>query len=604
MGNQFVALGAWSGSRLNPYGKSKYRVFGMTLNSMRLSSTLVTSVEGLVPMRSLRFKIASEPGEFEQISRLNYQTFVGEIPQHQPNPARLLVDKFHEQNTYIICLREHEVIGMIAIRAERPFSLDAKLEDLDSYLPAGHRISEFRLLSVLPKYRKGKVFLGLGQAAAAYCLQQGYDLAIISGTVKEQRLYRHLGFVPFGPLVGTPEAQYQPMYLTLESFRAACPHLLRPNSRAQTRRGPVNLLPGPVNLHPEVMKAFQNGLVSHRSHRFLKDLDCTKRMLCQLTGARFVELLTGTGTLANDVIAGQLSLNHDRGLILTNGEFGNRLVDHATRFGLRFEVLPAAWGEPYDYELIEEFLDQNHDVDWLWCVHCETSTGILNDLELVKKICRKHNLQLCVDCISSLGTIPVSLRDIHFGSGVSGKGLSSISGISMVFYNHPVESQPQHLPRYLDLGYYAKKQGIPFTICSNLIYALKTAISRVPSEQHYENIRLLSGWVRRELRSRGFTIIAPDSHSSPAVISIGLPKGISSREIGRVLEQNGYLVHYNSKYLLANNWIQICLFGACDTKSVASAIVYLDETVSLASEKGTGTFSSDASEKLSQSPRL
>ena len=32
------------------------------------------------------YRIAREPWEFEQIHRLNYRTFVEEIPQHPPNP--------------------------------------------------------------------------------------------------------------------------------------------------------------------------------------------------------------------------------------------------------------------------------------------------------------------------------------------------------------------------------------------------------------------------------------------------------------------------------------------------------------------------------------
>jgi hypothetical protein len=46
----------------------------------------------------------------------------------------------------------------------------------------------------------------------------GCDLAVISGTVRELKLYRRLGFQPFAERVGTEIASYQPMYLTLYSF--------------------------------------------------------------------------------------------------------------------------------------------------------------------------------------------------------------------------------------------------------------------------------------------------------------------------------------------------------------------------------------------------
>ena len=75
-------------------------------------------------------KVATEAWEFEQIHRLNYQTFVEEIPQHPPNPEKKLVDKFHQENTYLICLYRLQVVGMVAVRDRRPFSLDAKLDSL------------------------------------------------------------------------------------------------------------------------------------------------------------------------------------------------------------------------------------------------------------------------------------------------------------------------------------------------------------------------------------------------------------------------------------------------------------------------------------------
>ena len=165
----------------------------------------------------LTFKVATETWEFEQIHRLNYETFVEEIPQHEPNPDRVLIDRFHDKNTYVVCVRGEQFIGMVAVRGDRPFSLDHKLEDLDSYLPAKRPICEIRLLAVDRAYRNGRIMQGLLTTLAGLCRSRGYRLAIVSGTVREQRLYRRLGFVPFGPLVGTDGAMYQPMYRPLET---------------------------------------------------------------------------------------------------------------------------------------------------------------------------------------------------------------------------------------------------------------------------------------------------------------------------------------------------------------------------------------------------
>ena len=168
-------------------------------------------------MRRLEFSIA-DPSDFEEIHRLNYETFVEEIPQHAPNESRRLVDRFHAENTYFICRADDRLVGMVCGRCGRPFSLDQKVADLDRWLPAHRQLVEVRLLSVERAHRKTSVFLGLMTSLSRHYISRGCDLAVISGTVRELKLYRHLGFEPFGGLVGSDDALYQPMYLTLDAF--------------------------------------------------------------------------------------------------------------------------------------------------------------------------------------------------------------------------------------------------------------------------------------------------------------------------------------------------------------------------------------------------
>src|ERR1700741_854821 len=106
------------------------------------------------------YKVAGEPREFEMIHALNYRTFVEEIPQHAANGERRLVDRFHAENTYVIALDGDQLAAMVAIRGERPFSLDEKLPDLARYLPHARRLCEIRLLALEPRYRKSAVFAG------------------------------------------------------------------------------------------------------------------------------------------------------------------------------------------------------------------------------------------------------------------------------------------------------------------------------------------------------------------------------------------------------------------------------------------------------------
>jgi aspartate aminotransferase-like enzyme len=514
----------------------------------------------------LVFKIATQEKEFEQIHRLNYKTFVEEIPQHEDNPSGMMVDKFHDENTYIICLQGDKLLGMIAVRGERPFSLDEKLDDLDSYLPEGRGVCEIRLLSVEKVGRGRQIFYGLLKEVTQYCLSEGYDLAVISGTTRQLKLYQHIGFVPFGPEVGTDTARYQPMYLSLEKYQRSAMDFFRTSLKNLDKQPIINLLPGPVNINHKVFQVFSDTPTSHRSDQFMRDFAELKSLLCDFTRAERVEILMGSGSLSNDVIAAHLALLGQKGLMLSNGEFGDRIIDHARRAGLDFDEIRLGWGEIYDYDEVAARLDGDSAIGWVWSVHCETSSGVLNELETLKRICGERQLKLCMDCISSLGTVPLDLQGLYMASGVSGKGLGSLPGLSMVFYNHHLEPAPHRLPRYFDLGYYASKSGVPFTISSNLVYALKKAMDNIEPDARFEKIAAFSRRLRSEMEKLNFRILTPWEHSSPAVISIELPASLNSEEIGRRLEEAGFFLSYKSEYLLRRNVIQVCLMGEFSEK--------------------------------------
>jgi aspartate aminotransferase-like enzyme/predicted N-acetyltransferase YhbS len=419
----------------------------------------------------ITFKIATERDELEQVHQLNYRTFVEEIPQHRGNAERALVDKFHDQNTYFVARHGSRVIGMIAFRDKRPFSLDAKLPHLDSFLPAGFTVCEARLLAVEPGYRNGVVFRGLVEELTRHGVARGYNAAVISGAVRQQRLYEHMGFVPFGPRVGDAAAQYQPMYVTLDALTASAGAALARGSR---RRSPaLSFMPGPVDLHPRVKQALAAHPISHRDDPFVAALQRTKKLLRRLTSAPRVEILVGTGTIANDVVAAQLAARREPGLILSNGEFGERLIDHAERAELRFDAVRLEWGAPFSADVLDKVLSKYRSARWCWMVHHETSTGVLNYLAHATYLCNMRGIRLAADCVSSIGLVPVDLSGVYLATSVSGKALASAPGLALVF--HQGDARPVRAPRYLDLSLYAEADGVPFTMPSQQLDALRVA---------------------------------------------------------------------------------------------------------------------------------
>ena len=322
----------------------------------------------------------------------------------------------------------------------------------------------------------------------------------------------------------------------------------------------ISFLSGPVMLSPETSEAFAKPAISHRSSEFNQLLQDVQSKLKTLTKSEYSTLMMGSGTLANEAIAANLSqLKNETGLIISNGEFGERLVEQAERHDLRFKILRAEWGNIFDYKKIEEILCQKK-TSWIWLAHCETSTGVMNDLEEIIKIAKSNNVKVCVDCISSIGVYPIDLSKIYLASASSNKGLEALAGLGIVFYNHKPQSSKK-IPKYFDIGYYHQRQGTPFTFSSNLLEALSSSLDVVLKNNKLDKIRRFNGELINFFREQNIKIIADEKSRSAAITTIEFNHPRQSEKLGDFLQNNGILIHYRNCYLLSRNWVQIGLFS-------------------------------------------
>jgi hypothetical protein len=161
------------------------------------------------------FKRAQTAEEFEQVHRMNYRTFVKEIPQHADDGAGRLVDKFHEWSTYFLALDGPRLIGMLSVHDRRPFSIESRLDDASVLSRPGMRPLEVRLLAIDPDERQGPVLVGLTYVMNQFARETSHTHYLISAVTDQLPLYEHLGFEPLGPARGKPGAMFVPMIATL-----------------------------------------------------------------------------------------------------------------------------------------------------------------------------------------------------------------------------------------------------------------------------------------------------------------------------------------------------------------------------------------------------
>jgi len=143
-------------------------------------------------------------------------------------------------------------------------------------------------------------------------------------------------------------------------------------------------------------------------------------------------VITGSGTAANESILSSV-VGDKNILILSNGEFGERLHNISKIHNNNTFLLEFHWGEVLDTKKIEDFL-QKQKIEVIAMVHHETSSGMLNPLEEIGKLAKSHGAIFVVDCVSSAGAEVIDLEKCHiaFCSSSSSKAIGSYSGLSFV----------------------------------------------------------------------------------------------------------------------------------------------------------------------------
>ena len=324
----------------------------------------------------------------------------------------------------------------------------------------------------------------------------------------------------------------------------------------------ASFLPGPVVLTQAVRVAFRGPPVSHREPAFLEMMSRTRAALSSLVRAAHVALMMGTGTLANEAVAAQLKCIAGPGLILANGEFGERLIDQAQRWNLRFAVERRDWGQALDWALARKAALRRRPT-WIWAVLSETSTGVMNPLQELLALSEFAGAELCLDAVSAVGLMPVDFRGVRFATAVSGKGLAAMPGLAAVFH-HGDLAPPGQIPRYLDLANYEAAGGVPFTHSSNLLAALDRSLELTRWAEKFERVRRASLTLRAALRSYGLPPLAADSDAAPGIVTVALAADVSATDVATALSKQGVHIAHQSEYLLQRNWLQICLMGEFD----------------------------------------
>ena len=170
----------------------------------------------------------------------------------------------------------------------------------------------------------------------------------------------------------------------------------------------VLLGPGPSDVPPRVLEAMRNPLLGHLDPEFVALMDETQDLLRYAfqTTNRLTLAISGTGTAGMETMVVNLIEPGDKMLVCINGVFGARMKDIAERAGAAVTTIERPYGQVFDPEEVKNAIHRVRP-KVVGIVHAETSTGAWQPVEDIARIAHEAGALLALDCVTSLGGVPV-----------------------------------------------------------------------------------------------------------------------------------------------------------------------------------------------------
>lgn len=197
----------------------------------------------------------------------------------------------------------------------------------------------------------------------------------------------------------------------------------------------INFTVGPVQTGDEVKKIGGMDTPYFRTDEFSKIMFENERLILEFSDAapnsRAV-FITGSGTASMEMSIMNTLTQNDNVLVVNGGSFGERFSELLSIYEIPHTEIKIESGKALTAAMLSEYDDCGYTA-FVVNIH-ETSTGVLYDIGLINNFCRKNNLFLIVDAISSFMADELSIRkngiDVMISS--SQKALACPPGISIL----------------------------------------------------------------------------------------------------------------------------------------------------------------------------
>jgi 2-aminoethylphosphonate-pyruvate transaminase len=302
----------------------------------------------------------------------------------------------------------------------------------------------------------------------------------------------------------------------------------------------VLLNPGPGTTTDRVKQALVIPDVCPREEEFCAVMRDVRERLAGLVGdpAEVATIpIVGSGTTALEAALVSFVPQAGGMVILDNGDYGTRMVEMAHTHGIRHAVVSPGWGRLPDLgELEATLLESAGWATHLFFVHHETSSGLLNPIDEITALGRRHGLAIYVDAMSSYASLPlhVGATGVDVLATSSNKCVQGMAGLGLVIARRSAIEQARRVePRGVVFNLVAEYDHLEktgqsrFTVPPQVFSALREALRELEDEggvevrraRHVESMRMLVAG----LTELGFELLLDPGVQSEILVAIKEP---------------------------------------------------------------------------------
>jgi pyridoxamine--pyruvate transaminase len=251
---------------------------------------------------------------------------------------------------------------------------------------------------------------------------------------------------------------------------------------------------GPVAVSPRVLAALGSPIVYHYDPVFLARFRATADKVKQLFRTRNdVVLMQGEAILGLEAATRALVAPGTKVLNLVQGVFGKGEGYWLRDFGAELHELEVPYNDAVDPEAVERYLDEHPGIEVITVVHSETPSGTWTDVSAIGPVARAHGALTMVDCVSSLGGMPLQVDDWELDVCVAGaqKCIGGPPGLTLMSVSERAWQRIRANPAAPRASYLSildwKEQWLdgekfPFTPSVTDVYGVEAAVDELLEE--------------------------------------------------------------------------------------------------------------------------